>query len=316
MDVGLHRPARIAEAVSALTLPPETTDDDSSPSTLPAEHRRNGGCAARLAGELRALVEEAERLADLLLGDEHDLDAERRCRSRSASSPANGAVSPSAIVSGVSGTGSPAARPSASAFDPSGSTATTRTPAGTHAAAIPETSPPPPLETTIVSTPGTSSRISSPTVPCAGDHDRDRRTGARTPARSPRRSSSQAVERGRRAVAPRGRPPRRSAACASIFAALAPPTSRAARRPPPCAAAHASACAWLPAETPITPRARSLARQRAHLVERAARLERAGALEQLRLQVLPGPRLRERERRRPVHGAADRRGCRARRRRA
>ena len=41
----------------------------------------------------------------------------------------NGAVSASAIVSGVTGTGSPAARPSASAFERSGSTATTRTPA-------------------------------------------------------------------------------------------------------------------------------------------------------------------------------------------
>ena len=83
----------------------------------------------------------------------------------------NGAVSASAIVSGVTGTGSPAASPSASAFERSGSTATTRTPAGTQAAAMPETSPPPPQATTIVSTPGTSSRISSPTVPGAGDHD-------------------------------------------------------------------------------------------------------------------------------------------------
>ena len=77
----------------------------------------------------------------------------------------NGAVSASAIVSGVTGTGSPAASPRASAFERSGSTATTRTPAGTQAAAIPETRPPPPQATTIVSTPGTSSRISSPTVP-------------------------------------------------------------------------------------------------------------------------------------------------------
>ena len=35
MDLGLHRPARIAEAVSALTLPPETTVTTVLPSTAP-----------------------------------------------------------------------------------------------------------------------------------------------------------------------------------------------------------------------------------------------------------------------------------------
>ena len=36
MDVSLHGRARIAEAISALTLPPETTETTFAPSTFPA----------------------------------------------------------------------------------------------------------------------------------------------------------------------------------------------------------------------------------------------------------------------------------------
>ena len=78
--------ARIPEAVCAATLPPLTITTGRSAFTLPAEERRGGGRAGRLARELGPLVEEAERVLDLLLGDEHalevaaQLDRERAAR--------------------------------------------------------------------------------------------------------------------------------------------------------------------------------------------------------------------------------------------
>ena len=74
MDVGLHRPARIPEAVCAETLPPLTIDDRPLGLHLAREQRCERGGAGGLARELRARVEEAERVLDLLLGDEHPLD--------------------------------------------------------------------------------------------------------------------------------------------------------------------------------------------------------------------------------------------------
>ena len=74
MDVGLHGRARIAAAVSAATLPPQTRSTGRSACNLAGEPGRGGDRAGRLDGELRPLVEEPERVLDLLLGHEHALE--------------------------------------------------------------------------------------------------------------------------------------------------------------------------------------------------------------------------------------------------
>ena len=66
---------------------------------LSGEDGGGSGGAGGLAGELRPLVEEAEGVLDLLLGDQDALDPVGR--SRSAARPANGAFRPSAIERGV-----------------------------------------------------------------------------------------------------------------------------------------------------------------------------------------------------------------------
>ena len=110
--LGLHRPARISEAIWALTLPPETTNHLPSPSTRPASTAASPAAAAGLAGELGARVEEPKRLADLVLGDEHDLDAERARRAR-RQLPGERRRQRVGDRPGVTGTGTPAASPSA-----------------------------------------------------------------------------------------------------------------------------------------------------------------------------------------------------------
>ena len=57
---------------------------------------------------------------------------------------------------------------------------------------------------------------------------------------------------------------------------------------PSTADAYASACAWLPAEIEITPRLLLVVGQRGELVQHAARLERPGALKELRLEAHVG----------------------------
>ena len=108
--------ARIAEAVFRGNVASGDDGDDLSPLSkgiFPLLSGGHGDGAGRLAGELRALVEEAERVLDLVLLDEHELRPRARGRSLSACSPANGAARPSAIERGRStGTGSSCARPS------------------------------------------------------------------------------------------------------------------------------------------------------------------------------------------------------------
>ena len=228
----------------------------------------------------------------------------RSRQTASACSPANGAPSPSAIDAGRPATErARPASPSCSAGESSGSTATTRAvdarPRSRRRARRRRPA------TTIVSTPGTSSSISSPTVPCAGLARAGRRTGARASCRSPPASSASrsnasagprrlevdggAVAAGRRDLllaraAPhddervdplRGRAPRRAPARGCR------PRSRSRRAPSPRASAS-RAC------------------------EHAARLERARLLEELRLQedtVAERPRA---EGRRAVEPAGDR----------
>ena len=129
MDVGLHGRARIAEAISVLTLPPETTATTVSPLDLPGEHRRR----SRPRRPARTRASRARRGSGTPSAISSSVTSTTSTPSARqiaiASRPANGAVSASATVCGVTGTGSPAARPSASAFECSGSTATTRTPA-------------------------------------------------------------------------------------------------------------------------------------------------------------------------------------------
>ena len=143
MDVGLHGRPRIAEAVSGPDVASRDDNGDSSarrPSRQGAPRRPTA--AAGSQASLAPVVEEAERLLDLLLGDEHALDAvrmqdlERRLarrtarRARRRSSRARPA--PTSRLRARSRT----------AADRSGSTAITRRSGA--AAAMPATSPPPP----------------------------------------------------------------------------------------------------------------------------------------------------------------------------
>ena len=59
MDLGLHRPARIAEAISAPTLPPETTTTIDVALDAPGQDCRHGRRRGGLAGELGVGVEPA-----------------------------------------------------------------------------------------------------------------------------------------------------------------------------------------------------------------------------------------------------------------
>ena len=77
MDVGLHARARIAAAVAAATLPPETTTAILPLSTCPVSSGARPHRGRRLARELGAAVEPAERLLDRLLGDQDRLGAVR-----------------------------------------------------------------------------------------------------------------------------------------------------------------------------------------------------------------------------------------------
>ena len=118
---------------------------------------------------------------------------------------------------------------------------------------MPETSPPPPTWTSTTSASGTSSSISSADRSLAGHHERvvvrmHERAAGLLDERS-RCSNAAGMSGGESStVAPYARRPRSSSATPSA-------TSRRARRCPRRADAYASACAWLPAEMEITPRA-------------------------------------------------------------
>ena len=163
--------ARIAEAVSAATLPPETTattDLARLERDLSGQQRPRRGRPGGLAGELRALVEEAEAVLDLLFGDEDALDPERRGRSRPRCRPRT--AHRARRRSSVGWTGTLLAR--LQPLVQRGRAAPARRRRSAPAAAAldrgrdPEISPPPPTGTTTTSASGTSSTSSSPTVPC------------------------------------------------------------------------------------------------------------------------------------------------------
>ena len=245
------------------------------------ENGRDRGGACRLAGELRVGVEPPHRLLDLLVRDDHDLDAAPRRRA-SALPPANGASSPPAIVSGITATGSPASSAERSAVDPSGSTATTRTPRAATAAAIPAMSPPPPT--------GNDDRVDAgrvledlePDRALAGDHERvvervdERRARLGEVLVEPdeRLGRVRGLGVDRRAERPRaielerarGRPLKTSAVEALVRSA---PGERDR---------------VVPGGRAATPRSRSPGAERGEPVGHAPRLERARALEQLRLE--------------------------------
>ena len=75
-----------------------------------------------------------------------------------------------------------------------------------------------------------------------------------------------------------------SARVAATLAGLASSGMRISAGRPTVRAARATACAWLPELTAITPFGRCRGHQRKHRVEGAAHLERAGDLEALRLE--------------------------------
>ena len=233
------------------------TGDNGSYRSLPRfarQNRRDGDRSGRLAGELRPRVEEPERLLDLRLGDEHALHIVGLPMTASASLARERPREPVC---------DPVRRPparsvrlrarSCTAVDRSGSTAIT---AGRAAQPDPGGAASPPAGTTIVAVSGASSSSSSASVARACDHEgivegmRERPAGLGDVLVEP-------VER------PRGRRFRSSSApyprvaSASAGLALAYMTTR--QSIPSAAAPQASACAWLPAEIPITPRAFSSA---------------------------------------------------------
>src|SRR5581483_8380423 len=161
MDSGLHRRARIAAAVAAATLPPETTSTGRSACTRPVIQ---AAAAAAPAGSHASFARSYRTRNACSISS-----SETRTRSRSrqisrASRPANGALRPSAIEVGVTGVGAPCSIAVCSAVLVSGSTATTRT-RSPIAVWMPEISPPPPTPTITASVSGASSSTSRPTVP-------------------------------------------------------------------------------------------------------------------------------------------------------
>ena len=289
MDASLHREARIAEAVSAATLPPETTATTdlarlerrsfrpaARPSRPPRRARRRAWRAGRGSG-IPSSISSSD--------DEDALDPERRCRSSRALSPANGAPSPSAIERGLTGTLLPGRQPlvqSGRELRLDGDDPRLR---------------PKPL--TAVATPGNQPAAADrddddvgvrhvldelePDRPLPGDH-------VRVVERVDERAAClldelvEPVECLGRPGRRRGRPRRRS---------------RAWRRPSPAfASAHMTSSASIPSyarsrrapargcrrRSPITPRARSSGVSVASFVEHSAQLERSGALEELGLQ--------------------------------
>src|SRR5437868_2917107 len=163
MDTGLHRLPRIAAASLATTLPPETTATvGPARSTFPA---RMAATAAAPAGSQASFARAYRKRMPSAISASltRTLSTAPRQIWR-ASSPAKGGARPSAMVLVSTRTLWPASRPARKACACSGSTATIRArPA--RAVTMPDTRPPPPTPTTTVATSGTSSRISSASVP-------------------------------------------------------------------------------------------------------------------------------------------------------
>ena len=97
MDVGLHRPARIAEAVSALTLPPETTETDVAALDLPGQHGARRRPRRRLGGELGARRRGTGTPPRISSSETRTTFDAERPQIAIGLSPANGADRPSAI---------------------------------------------------------------------------------------------------------------------------------------------------------------------------------------------------------------------------
>jgi hypothetical protein len=151
----------------------------------------------------------------------------------------------------------PARREAAKAGADDAWTPTTRTPGrrARSAAAIPVIRPPPPTPTSTVSTSGTWSSSSSPTVPCPATTVRSSKgwTSRRAP------SSAYAAAARRAASIPPGtcstRAPQRRVR--ATFTAFAPSGTKIVASEPNRAAANATPWAWLPALAATTPRARA-----------------------------------------------------------
>ena len=293
MDVGLHGSARIAEAISGPTLPPETTATIDLGLDAAREDGRHGGRAGGLAGELHVGVEAAHRRLDLVVRDGHDLDAVRAGRARAprARRTARRARSRSSAARRR-----PACRPRARGQRPPIRRARLRR-RGRPAARPPRRSPRSARRRRRArrSRPasGVSSRISRPTVPWPAI-TRGRRTGARASRRSPQ----VLLEADERAggIVRLGVDPAPSARARSSLNWLAVLQREDDAVEPLRAAPHASAIAWLPADAPATPRVALLGAERREPVDDAARLERARVLEELRLEREPGGERRAVER--------------------
>src|SRR6476619_6973775 len=109
MDLGLHRPLRIATAVSVATLPPETTATTFSPGSTSIFPARSAAVEAAPAASQASFARVyRRRIASSISASL--TSTTRSTRSRTTSSaivPAKGAARPSAIEAGATGTGLP-----------------------------------------------------------------------------------------------------------------------------------------------------------------------------------------------------------------
>ena len=204
--------------------------------------------------------------------------------------PANGALSPSAIDSGRIVTGLPAARACWNAFEPSGSTPTTRA-SGRRAfttVAMPAIRPPPPTGTITSPASGTCSSSSRRNRPLAGDRGvRVERVHERAPGVLDQ--LLEPVERlaraGRRQVDLGAVRPRRL----DLLRARALPHHDQGGDPfERCAVGERSGV--VAGRDPDHSARLLLRRERGEVGQHAARLERPGALEELGLEVDAGAR--------------------------
>jgi hypothetical protein len=259
------RPCRITRSISrGSTLPPERTP------TTGASNACGFSITAATAATPAGSTTSFARSSSISSARDNASSETVTTSSTSAStwrnviSPGMPTAMPSAIVAMVSsGTGCRATSDAGNAAAFSACTATTRT-SGFNAftaTAMPETRPPPPVQTTIVFASGTWSRISSPAVPCPAMTCGWSNGWMNTLPRSA--ASALAATSASSTVTPLRMTSAPYALVASTFGNGAPCGIYTRALAPSMLAARATPCAWLPALAATTPFARSASVSRA-----------------------------------------------------
>ena len=272
-------PCRMTEMSSVGSmLPPERTAPPVPvPPTLPASSAATPTAPGALDDELRALEQQHDRLADLLVGHR------RRCRRAGrrtiamVSSPGTLDRDPvrDRVADRLAGE-----RRARRRLDPT----MRRGLSARSAVAMPAREPAAADRDSTVPTSGTCSSELEPDRSLAGDHELDPRTGGRT-SRPSRRRTQRAASSASSNISPAELDlARRSSASPRPSPSARRRARRCVARMPASRAAHATACPWLPALAATTPAARSSCDEQRDAVDGAADLEGAGALEVLGLE--------------------------------